>query len=60
MDPRANREGDSGVTSGLAAHQLIQPEEIATLLAEPNLALAVTTRARVPRRDVIVLSPRFD
>jgi TraM recognition site of TraD and TraG len=59
-DPRMNREGDNGVTSSLSPHPLIVPEEVSTLLAEPNLALVVTTRARVPRRDVVMLKPRFD
>lgn len=59
-DPRVNREGDSGVSSSLSPFPLVFAEELPTLLAEPNLALAITTRARVPRRDVIKLSPRFD
>lgn len=58
-DARMNREFDTGITSALRPFPLVFPEEMTTLLAEPNLALAVTTRARVPRRDVIKLSPRF-
>ncbi len=38
---------------------LVYPDEMTTLLAQPNLALAITTRARVPRRDVILLAARF-
>jgi hypothetical protein len=33
--------------------------EMTTLLAEPNTALAVLTRARVPRRDVIRVQPVY-
>lgn len=58
-DPRMNREGDTGIQSALQPHPLVVAEEMTTLLAEPNLALAVTTRGRVPRRDVIKLTPRF-
>jgi hypothetical protein len=33
--------------------------EMTTLLAEPNTTLAVLTRARVPRRDVIRVQPVY-
>lgn len=59
-DPRMSREGDTGIQSALQPHPLVVAEEMSTLLAEPNLALAITTRGRVPRRDVIKLTPRYD
>ncbi|MGV3616689.1 MAG: type IV secretion system DNA-binding domain-containing protein [Fimbriimonas sp.] len=59
-DPRMSREGDTGIQSALQPHPLVVAEEMSTLLAEPNLALAITTRGRVPRRDVIKLTPRFE
>jgi len=58
-DPRYHRETDEGVTSSVEPVSLIFAEELPTLLAEPNLALAITIRARVPRRDVIMLTPKF-
>jgi len=58
-DPRYQREPDEGLSSSVHPVPIVVAEELPTLLAEPNLALAVTTRARVPRRDVIKLSPRF-
>lgn len=58
-DARYNRESDEGVTSGLRPAPLVYTDEMPTLLAEPNLALALFTRARVPRRDVIKLKPMF-
>ena len=59
-DPRQHREPDEGVSSTVGTVPLVHPEELSTLLAEPNLALAVAVRGRVPRRDVIKLSPKFD
>lgn len=38
---------------------IVESAEIQTLLAEPNTALAYVTRARVPRRDVIRLTPDY-
>lgn len=41
------------------AHRLIAPDEINTLLAEPNMAVAVIQRGRVVRRDLIKLQPEY-
>jgi hypothetical protein len=46
-------------TSHIGVHDLIDPSEIAGLLAEPNTALVVGYRARVPRRDVVRLNPEY-
>lgn len=43
----------------IKSHRLITPDEINTLLAEPNTAIAVGQRGRVVRRDVIKLQPEF-
>jgi hypothetical protein len=40
-------------------HELVEASEVGTLLAEPNTALVVGYRARVPRRDVVRLSPVY-
>lgn len=45
--------------SRLGAAPLIEAAELATLLAEPDTALAVLNRARAPRRDVIRLCPEY-
>lgn len=43
----------------VGVHELVEASEVATLLAEPNTALVVGYRARVPRRDVVRLSPVY-
>ena len=43
----------------IKSHRLITPDEINTLLAEPNMAIAVGQRARVVRRDLIKLQPEY-
>mgnify|MGYP001263129329 CR=1 FL=1 len=43
----------------IKSHRLITPDEINTLLAEPNTAIAVGQRGRVVRRDVIKLQPEY-
>jgi hypothetical protein len=51
-------EGDSGRSQcHVGVHELVEASEVGTLLAEPNTALVVGYRARVPRRDVVRLSP---
>ncbi|TWB21114.1 type IV secretory system conjugative DNA transfer family protein [Nitrospirillum bahiense] len=43
-------------TSKIAVAPIVTAEEVNELVVEPNTALAVLTRARVPRRDVVRLS----
>jgi hypothetical protein len=43
----------------LGSRPLIPPGEIASLAAVPDTAIAIATRARVPRRDVITLKPEY-
>ncbi len=43
----------------IKSHRLIGPDEINTLLAEPNMAIAVAQRGRVVRRDLIKLQPEY-
>ena len=38
---------------------LAQADELAELVVEPDTALAILTRARVPRRDVMKLRPVY-
>jgi len=38
---------------------VVYADEISELVVEPDTALAILTRARVPRRDVVKLSPMF-
>jgi len=47
-------------TSDIGPHALMNGGELLTLLARPDTALIVTTRARVPRRDVVQLSPVYE
>lgn len=54
--------GDSATprpVSRLGAAPVVVADELATLLAEPDTALAVLNRARAPRRDIIRLSPEY-
>ena len=44
----------------LGVAPLLDAGEVSALLAEPDTALAVATRGRVVRRDVIVLAPAYD
>lgn len=44
----------------LGVRGMVEPGEIQTLLAEPNRALAIVSRARVIRRDAVTLFPDFD
>jgi hypothetical protein len=37
----------------------VTPEELTELVVEPDTAFAVLTRGRVPRRDVIKLTPMY-
>ncbi|MCW2247836.1 hypothetical protein M2352_003470 [Azospirillum fermentarium] len=46
--------------SKLAVAPLIEAAEFGELVVEPDTALAVLTRARVPRRDVVRLAPVYD
>lgn len=50
-------EGKS--VSVVGVHDLVDASEVGTLLAEPNTALVVGHRARVPRRDVVRLAPHY-
>jgi hypothetical protein len=43
----------------LGASPIVEGVEMQTLLATPDTALAYVTRARVPRRDVIQLTPDY-
>lgn len=45
--------------SQLGTHPLVAAGEAANLLAEPDTAIALVTRGRVPRRDVIRLKPVY-
>lgn len=45
--------------SRIGPQPLIQTGEVATLLAEPDTALALLVRGRVPRRDIIRLKPIY-
>jgi hypothetical protein len=45
--------------SHIGLHDLVDASEVPTLLAEPNTALVVGHRARVPRRDVVRLKPVY-
>jgi hypothetical protein len=38
---------------------LVLPDELAELVVEPDTVLAILTRARVPRRDVVKLTPVY-
>lgn len=38
---------------------IVQPDEVSELVVEPDTALAILTRARVPRRDVVKLRPLY-
>lgn len=49
----------NGPQLSIKSHRLIGPDEINTLLAEPNTAIAVGQRGRVVRRDVIKLQPEY-
>jgi type IV secretory pathway TraG/TraD family ATPase VirD4 len=44
----------------LGVMPLLDPAEVSSLLAQPDSALVVATRARVVRRDVVMLSPQYD
>jgi len=46
-------------TAALGVHPVIPAEEVQTLLAEPDTALAQIIRARVMRRDIIKLNPIY-
>lgn len=58
-DPRYQREVDEGLHSSVEPSPLVFSEEMSSLLAEPNLALLVAIRGRVPRRDIIRLDPKY-
>lgn len=45
--------------SRIQAAPVAHAEELAELVVEPDTALAILTRARVPRRDVVKLSPVY-
>jgi hypothetical protein len=45
--------------SRVQAAPLVLPDELTELVVEPDTALAILTRARVPRRDVVKLSPVY-
>lgn len=47
-------------TAVIAPQALVNGGELMTLLAKPDTALIVTTRARVPRRDVVQLDPVYN
>jgi hypothetical protein len=47
-------------TSVIAPQPLVNAGELLTLLAKPDTALVVTTRARVPRRDIVQLEPVYE
>jgi hypothetical protein len=54
------QEASKGVPgSSLGVRPIAQAGEISSLLSEPDTALAVITRARVLRRDVIRLKPMY-
>jgi len=44
----------------LGVAPLLDPAEVSSLLARPDSALVVATRARVVRRDVVMLSPIYE
>jgi len=46
-------------SSRIGAAPLVTPEELTELVVEPDTAFAVLTRGRVPRRDVIKLTPMY-
>jgi hypothetical protein len=46
-------------SSRIGAAPLLHAEELTELTVEPNTALAILTRARVPRRDIIKLKPLY-
>lgn len=52
---------DSGAAfeTKLGPRPVIEAGELQTLLAEPDTALVLTTRGRVPRRDIIQLAPIY-
>jgi len=52
--------GPGAASCNLGPGHLVEPAEVQTLLAEPNTALAIVSRARVIRRDVVVLAPAYD
>ena len=59
---RAGMPHEAGKTppgSALGVRPIIEAGEISALLADPDTAIAVITRARVLRRDVIRLSPVY-
>lgn len=45
--------------SRVAVAPLLHAEELSDLVVEPDTALAILTRARVPRRDVVKLTPIY-
>lgn len=49
----------TGPSHGLNQHLSSLPDELTELVVEPDTALAILTRARVPRRDVVKLSPVY-
>ena len=58
-DERTDNFFYSAPQLSIKSHRLITPDEINTLLAEPNTAIAVGQRGRVVRRDVIKLQPEY-
>jgi len=54
---RSGRDNPARVSLGVKP--ILAGSEIANLLAEPDTAVALTTRARAPRRDVIWLKPIY-
>jgi hypothetical protein len=52
-------ENVSRPQSQIGPRPIVLPGEVNSLLSEPNTALAVLTRGRVARRDVIRLKPEY-
>ena len=45
--------------TSLGARPVVETDELQTLLAEPDTALVLLNRGRVPRRDIIKLKPLY-
>ncbi|NNM58987.1 MAG: hypothetical protein HKM04_04165 [Legionellales bacterium] len=60
-DPQSLAEFDNARinTVKIGTCDLINPDEINSLLSCPNTAIAQIIRGRVPRRDIIKLAPEY-
>lgn len=56
----ASEEKPAGAGMTVGAARLITPDEVGSITAEPDTALVAVMRCRVPRRDLVRLSPIYD